>query len=113
MEMKKENIMENENLQEKKVENQNENKKEKSINIFTQKNLPIWLVVASLCVVFLNRFITLLAQNTVVYAIFFMISFGLALSAFLVDIIAKLNKHEVKFDITLLLSMFAIIVALA
>ena len=74
--MKKENIMENENLQEKKVENQNENKKEKSINIFTQKNLPIWLMIASLCVVFLNKFITLLAQSTVVYAIFFMISFG-------------------------------------
>lgn len=113
MEIEKENVMENENLPEKKVENQNENKSQKSNDIFTQKNLPIWLVIASLCFIFLNKFITLLAQSTVVYAIFFMISFGLALSAFLVDIIAKLNKHEVKFDFTLLLSMFAIIVALA
>lgn len=105
--------MENENLPEKKLENQNENKSGNKNELFSQKNLPIWLVIASLGFVMLNKFITLLAQSTVVYAIFFMLSFGLALSAFIIDIITKLTKHEVKFDFTLLLSMFAIIVALA
>jgi len=67
----------------------------------------------SLFFVLLNKFIALLTGNAVVYAIFFFISFGLAFSAFLIDLLGKLKNKEEKLDFSIVLTIFAMIISLA
>lgn len=106
--------MENEiqNNEEKVVAQNATNKESCAKTLFSAKNLSYLLVIASLCFAFLNKFIAYLAHDSVVYAIFFFISFGLALSAFIIDLICKINKHETKFDFSMILSMFAMAISI-
>ncbi len=94
-------------VQEKQVKNNNFKA------FFTMKNLVYMLVVTSIFFALLNKFIALLAGNAVVYAIFFFISFGLAFSAFLIDLLSKLKNKEEKLDFSIVLTIFAMIISLA
>ena len=69
------------------------------------------LIVASLFFVFVNRFVQILSPNNVVYAVFFFISFGCALGAFVLTLINKL-KFNIDNKFQMILSMFAIVVSI-
>jgi len=79
---------------------------------FTFKNLTYILVVLSIFFVLLNKLIAVLTGNAVVYAIFFFISFCLAFSAFLIDLLNKIKNKEEKLDLSMVLIIFAMLICL-
>lgn len=103
------NAQENNSVEQKKCE-QKETFDAKAM--FSVAYLPYVFVVISMFMVMLNKFILALALNTVVYAIFFFISFGLGLTAFIISLLNRLKSKEEKINLAIILSLFAMLISL-
>ena len=78
--------------------------------LFSLKFISYFLSILSLFFVFLNTFIGILTYNRIVFAIFFLIAFGLALSALIISLINKFKNNETKISLQIILSIVAIII---